>query len=117
MCIRDRLSGAGHLVNFTGTDTVPAIDFVEDFYGADSDNELVGGSVPATEHSVMCMGTQEDEVDTFRRLVTELYPTGIVSIVSDTWDYWYGPSTCPSCETKFSPETARSRSVLTAVTR
>ena len=82
------LSGAGHLVNFTGTDTVPAIDFVEDFYGADSDNELVGGSVPATEHSVMCMGTQEDEVDTFRRLVTELYPTGIVSIVSDTWDYW-----------------------------
>ena len=29
----------------------------------------------------------------------------------------YGPSTYPSCETKFSPETARSRSVLTAVTR
>lgn len=82
------LSGAGHLLSFTGTDTVPAIDFVEDFYGADSDNELVGGSVPATEHSVMCMGTKDDEVETFRRLVTELYPSGIVSIVSDTWDYW-----------------------------
>ena len=82
------LSGAGHLVSFAGTDTVPAIDFVEDFYGANSDNELVGGSVPATEHSVMCMGTKDDEIETFRRLVNELYPTGIVSIVSDTWDYW-----------------------------
>ena len=58
------------------------------FYGANSDTELVGGSVPATEHSVMCMGTRENEVDTFRRLICELYPKGIVSIVSDTWDYW-----------------------------
>ena len=82
------LSGAGHLLSFTGTDTVPAIDFLEDFYGANSDNELVGGSVPATEHSVMSMGRQDDELETFRRLVTDLYPGGIVSIVSDTWDYW-----------------------------
>lgn len=82
------MSGAGHLLSFTGTDTVPAIDFLEDFYGANSDEELIGGSVPATEHSVMAMGTREDEVDTFRRLITKLYPTGIVSIVSDTWDYW-----------------------------
>ena len=82
------LSGAGHLLSFTGTDTVPAIDFVEDYYGANCEEELVGGSVPATEHSVMCMGTKENEVDTFRRLVTELYADGIVSIVADTWDYW-----------------------------
>ncbi len=82
------LSGAGHLLSFTGTDTVPAIDFLEDFYNADSDNELVGGSVPATEHSVMCMGTEDGEIETFHRLITDLYPNGIVSIVSDTWDYW-----------------------------
>ncbi len=82
------LSGAGHLLSFTGTDTVAAIDFLEQYYHADSDAELVGGSVPATEHSVMCMGTREGELETFRRLVTEVYPRGIVSIVSDTWDYW-----------------------------
>ena len=82
------LSGAGHLLSFTGTDTVPAIDFLEDHYNADSDTELIGGSVPATEHSVMCMGTKDDEIATFHRLITETYPTGIVSIVSDTWDYW-----------------------------
>jgi len=82
------LSGAGHLLSFTGTDTVPAIDFLEDFYGADSDQEIVGGSVPATEHSVMCMGTKDAEIETFHRLIADLYPDGIVSIVADTWDYW-----------------------------
>lgn len=81
-------SAAGHLLSFTGTDTIPAIDFLEDYYNADSDTELIGGSVAATEHSVMCMGTTEGEFETFRRLITEVYPKGIVSIVSDTWDLW-----------------------------
>lgn len=82
------MSAAGHLLSFYGTDTVPAIDFHEQYYNADSDKELIGGSVPATEHSVMCMGTKDDEIGTFERLISELYPTGIVSIVSDTWDFW-----------------------------
>lgn len=82
------LSGAGHLLSFVGTDTVPAIDLLEQFYGADAEKELIGCSVPATEHSVMCMGTKENEIETFERLITELYPNGIVSIVSDTWDFW-----------------------------
>lgn len=81
-------SGAAHLAaGFVGTDTVPAIDYLEDYYLGNSDGELLGCSVPATEHSVMCMGTKEDELGTFSRLL-DLYPTGIVSIVSDTWDFW-----------------------------
>ena len=81
-------SGAAHLLSFVGTDTVPAIDFLEQYYGADSDKEMVGVSVPATEHSVMCMGGMEDEIGTFKRLITEICPSGIVSVVSDTWDFW-----------------------------
>lgn len=81
-------SAAAHLLSFTGTDTIPAIDFLEDYYNANSDTELVGGSVAATEHSVMCMGTTEGEFETFRRLICDIYPKGIVSIVSDTWDLW-----------------------------
>ncbi|MEO7048626.1 MAG: nicotinate phosphoribosyltransferase, partial [Ferruginibacter sp.] len=81
-------SAAGHLLSFTGTDTIPAIDFLENYYNANSDNELIGGSVSATEHSVMCMGTINDEIGTFKRLIDEVYPKGIVSIVSDTWDLW-----------------------------
>lgn len=82
------LSGAGHLTSFWGTDTVAAIDFAEDYYGANADQEMIGGSVPATEHSVMCMGMQDGELGTFQRLISEVYPSGIVSIVSDTWDFW-----------------------------
>lgn len=82
------MSGAGHLLSFSGTDTIPAIDFLEQYYHADCEKELIGGSVPATEHSVMCMGTQDGEIKTFERLINEVYPAGIVSIVSDTWDFW-----------------------------
>lgn len=78
------LSGAGHLLSFTGTDTIPAIRFINKYYGS---NGLVGGSVPATEHSVMCAGGDRNEQATFQRLL-DLYPTGIVSVVSDTWDLW-----------------------------
>ena len=79
------LSGMGHLTSFNGTDTLPAIIAAHDYYGADYS---CGGSVPATEHSVMCAGSQDGEFETFKRLITETYPSGIVSIVSDTWDLW-----------------------------
>jgi nicotinamide phosphoribosyltransferase len=80
-------SGAGHLLSFKGTDTISAIDYLEDYYlgGLSS---FIGGSVPATEHSVMCMGGEDDELETFRRLIADVYPSGIVSIVSDSWDFW-----------------------------
>ena len=82
------LSGAGHLLSFQGTDTVPAIDFLERYYGADCERETIGGSVPATEHAVMCAGGRESELETYRRLLVDVYPRGIVSIVSDTWDFF-----------------------------
>jgi nicotinamide phosphoribosyltransferase len=77
-------SGLGHLTSFSGTDSLPAIYGARKFYGEEG---FVGGSVNATEHSVMCAGGVNDEVGTFRRLL-ETYPTGILSIVSDTWDLW-----------------------------
>lgn len=78
------MSGLGHLLSFTGTDCLPALQIAEDYYehvGA------AGGSVAATEHAVMCAGSKECELDTFDRILG-LYPTGIVSVVSDTWDLW-----------------------------
>jgi nicotinamide phosphoribosyltransferase len=81
------ISGAGHLLSFVGTDTIPAILFMEKYYGADITKELVGTSIPATEHSVMC-AYGNDELSSYKRLITEVYPNGFVSIVSDTWDLW-----------------------------
>lgn len=80
-------SAAGHLLSFVGTDTIPGILFLEEFYGANIEKELVGTSIPATEHSVMCASGQ-DELSAYKRLLTEVYPTGIFSVVSDTWDLW-----------------------------
>lgn len=82
------LSGMGHLLSFTGTDTLPAIAALEYYYGANVEKELVGGSVAATEHAVMCAGGKGTELATFHRLINQVYPQGIVSIVSDTWDLW-----------------------------
>ncbi len=80
-------SGAGHLTSFVGSDTIPAISYLEAYYGANIENELVGCSVPATEHSVE-EACGQDEYAAIRRLITEVYPTGIVSRVSDTWNLW-----------------------------
>lgn len=77
-------SGVGHLTSFLGSDSLPTIYGARKYYGATGQ---VCGSVNATEHSVMCAGGKEDEVETFRRLL-ETYPTGILSVVSDTWDLW-----------------------------
>ena len=81
-------SGMGHLTSFVGSETIPAIDAVEEYYNANAEKEIIAMTVPASEHSVMCAGGKEDEIQTFKRFITELYPKGFVSIVSDTWDLW-----------------------------
>lgn len=82
-------SGAGHLLAFAGTDSLVSLDWIEAYYPRSDGrgDALLGGSVAATEHSVMCAGGEEAEAGTFERLL-DLYPAGIVSIVSDTWDLW-----------------------------
>lgn len=82
------MSGLAHLTSFVGTDTIPAINMAIEYYGADPQQRLVGTSIPATEHSVMCAHGQ-DELESFAYLLDEVYPTGMVSIVCDTWDFWH----------------------------
>jgi len=105
-------SGLGHLTSFSGTDSLPTIYGARKYY---KETGFVGGSVNATEHSVMCAGTGQYEAllrdgklnslieeyysitnpdfkaiaeyATFKELL-KTYPTGILSIVSDTFDLW-----------------------------
>lgn len=112
------LSGLAHLEYFKGTDNFPAImwkllrndapapyhafshplcelvvneagEFTE-FAKSCLPEALhhIGGSIPATEHSVMCAYGRDNELETFRHLITNVYPSGPVSIVADTWDFW-----------------------------
>jgi len=77
-------SGLGHATSFMGSDSLPVIYGARKYYNAQG---AVVGSVNATEHSVMCAGGADDEIGTFRYLL-DTYPTGILSVVSDTWDLW-----------------------------
>lgn len=80
------LSGMGHLLSFAGTDTIPAIQGAERLYNANVEKELVGTSIPATEHSVQC--AYGNDYKYLKRMITEVHPSGFVSIVSDGYDFW-----------------------------
>lgn len=80
------ISGVAHLTSFLGSDTVPALSFAIDYYNADTSNPIML-SVPASEHSVMCSFGRENELGAFKNMF-RLYPTGIVSIVSDQFDVY-----------------------------
>ena len=77
------LSGMGHLTSFVGTDTIPAILAAETYYGATG---LVGCSVPATEHSVQCVYCDDEAY--VHVMITDVHPSGIISVVSDGYDFW-----------------------------
>lgn len=92
------MSGFAHITCFKGTDSVSALDIAETYYGTDSEI-FNAGSVQATEHS--CMASSINSIERnlscsklfaegayFKHLITNVYPTGIVSIVSDTYDFW-----------------------------
>lgn len=79
--------GIAHITQFWGSDSVHAVFSAEHHYGFMNSIPLAF-SVPATEHSIMALGiATSSEEETFRRLLTQ-YNTGIISIVSDTDDYW-----------------------------
>ncbi len=84
-------AGAAHLLNFWGTDTLPAIDFINEFYSDgefDEDGDptyLPGYGVCATEHADMSQGGPEGQSEVIRR-VLRACPTGIVAMVGDTYN-------------------------------
>lgn len=114
------MSGFGHLAaGWCGTDTVPAVLYAAQYYGAKIGEELIGASVNATEHSVMCASLfifQKELEETgecrghkldwlkyvlktedtllcaefilIEKLMDEVAPEGILSIVCDSNDFW-----------------------------
>lgn len=79
------IGGAAHLVNFMGTDTLPAMSLLLDFYAADLAS--LAFSVPATEHSVMTARGEGGEYDVLDQLLAN-YPTGILSVVADSYNIY-----------------------------
>jgi nicotinamide phosphoribosyltransferase len=78
-------SGLGHATSFYGSDSLPVIHAARTYY--DEEHPVIM-SVPATEHSVMSAGTGlYGEFETFVKLLKD-FPTGVLSVVSDTFDLW-----------------------------
>ena len=79
------IGGAAHLVNFQGTDNVPALLFAREYYGAD----MAGFSVPASEHSTITSWGRENEIEPYRNMLRQFgKPGAIVSVVSDSYDIY-----------------------------
>lgn len=76
------IGGAAHLVNFSGTDTLQALRIIQEYYNT---NEVFGFSVPASEHSTMTSWTKGQETAAYKNMLDQ-YPTGTVSVVSDSYD-------------------------------
>jgi nicotinamide phosphoribosyltransferase len=77
------IGGAAHLVNFMGTDTVPALQLMREYY----DEKMAGFSIPAAEHSTITSWGRENELQAYRNML-EQFPTGLVAIVSDSYDIY-----------------------------
>ena len=91
-------SSLGFAACSRGSDTLPVIAAARKYY---DEVDVCVNSVIASEHAIMCTLTgffiqQKDggwdrigdfEYETFLYLIT-LFPTGIISLVMDTWDLW-----------------------------
>ncbi len=74
--------GAAHLINFYGTDTVPALTLLRDYYS----EPCAGYSIPASEHSTMTTWGEDGEIEAFRNMIRTFGHFPLYACVSDSWD-------------------------------
>lgn len=76
--------GYGHLLSFMGTDTLAALQYIRQYYGQ---QQGIGYSVSATEHSIMTQYGQDGEQELIKNLI-DAHPNQILSIVADSYNYY-----------------------------
>lgn len=90
-------TGVAHLTQFLGTDSLGAMDYAENYYNVE--DSLIAVSIPATEHAVATsniiynqnkfpISKLEAEKMFLIDLITERFPTGMISYVADSFDFW-----------------------------
>lgn len=75
------IGGAAHLINFMGTDTLAALLVTRKYYKI----AMAGFSIPAAEHSTITSWGKDHELDAYANMLVK-YPTGLVAVVSDSYD-------------------------------
>lgn len=90
--------GISHLTSFLGSDGIGSTPLISKYYDV-LPSDFIAGSIPASEHMTETLAIQvlakrhnislaEAEYLQFKRHITELYPTGLVARVCDSYDYW-----------------------------
>ena len=79
------IGGAGHIVNFMGTDTLEALKYVRKYYSMIN----AAYSIAAAEHSTMTYEGPRKEFEIADRYLDHyLKPEKMVAVVSDSYDIW-----------------------------
>lgn len=83
-------ASAAWLTSFSGSATIPAANYLENYYYCDIEKGDIITNAISTEHSVMAsnFAVDGDEKTFIKRLLTDIYPNASFSMVSDTYDYW-----------------------------
>lgn len=104
------LASAAFLTSFNKTATIPAICYLNKYYNEPIKGGNIGSGMISTEHSVMCSNFAVDSENSaegvdiesifLKRLFTEIYPGGALSVVMDSYDYWANMLRCGEGELK-----------------
>ncbi len=78
------IGGAAHLLSFKGTDTLPALSFINQYYPT---LFMPGFSIPAAEHSTITSWGKSNELEAYKNMLNQ-YPEGIVAVVSDSYNIY-----------------------------
>ncbi len=79
------LGGAGHLLNFQGTDTLAALSLARRHYA----EPMAGFSIPASEHSTMTSWGKAGECAAYRNMIRQFAgPQKVLAFVIDSYDVW-----------------------------
>lgn len=75
--------GVAHLVNFMGTDTVPALQMARKYYGS----RMAGYSIPAAEHSTITSWGRENEAKAYSNMLKKYGGQNrMLAVVSDSYN-------------------------------
>lgn len=82
-------SGAAFLTSFYNCSTIESREYIKNNYTYDESPIKING-LTSTEHSVMCSDYAicGDERETYKRLLTEVYPEVSFAAVCDSYDFW-----------------------------
>ena len=61
------IGGAGHLVNFMGSDNIKGVRFANKHYSI----KMAGNSISASEHSTITSWGQDNEIEAYRNMIKQ----------------------------------------------